>query len=151
MAIQHVRQVHDNGCFIACMAMLTGKTYKETFSLLFPNQHPDNYLFDGIVTYDVVKTATEMLQKLGCKAKKSKYKHVRSIVKKGRTHALLIIRWKDGAGYGNKDPWMCHCIVFDFETKKVLDPGNHSDVPVNLKLYAKQLDTALYVDLPKAA
>lgn len=153
MAIKHVRQVHSNGCFIACMAMLTGKTYNEVFTFLFPDQDPNDYEFKGVLTYDVAKTATDILKRFGCKSKPSKYKKINSVIKKVRKNALVIVRWRmyPDEVVSESNPSMCHCLVFDAETRKILDSGYSADSPTYVGMYANQIDTVLYVDQPKAA
>lgn len=153
MPIQHIRQIHSSGCFIACVAMLLGKSYEDAFALMYPGKSIHDYDIRGLTSTDIGKAASELLEKLGCSVKKSTYKQIKSLQKYSRKRALLIIRWRWGAPIGNQasddDPWMCHAVVFDPDTKKFLDPSG--SLPRDMKDYQKQLDSVFYVDVPKAA
>lgn len=153
MPLQHVRQIHSNGCFIACVAMLLGKSYAEAFALMYPGKDLNDWDIQGLTSTDIGKAASELLEKFGCAVKKSTYKRIKSLQKFSRKSALLIIRWRWGAptsGHVSEDdPWMCHAVVFDADTKKFLDPSGYC--PRDMKDYQKQLDSVFYVEPPRAA
>lgn len=141
MALKHVTQVHYNGCFIAALAMLIGKTYEETFKLVFPDR--DMSTSDHAVrtsdedNHDIGVAATKVLEKLGLKSKKSTYKKVKSLPRYARKNVLIIVRWSGGS--------MCHAVIFDAETKKFLDPSG----PVerhDITSYQRNLDSMYYVE-----
>jgi len=154
MALQSVAQVHENGCFVACVAMLIGKTYSETFAALYPDQDL-NDSFKGLVAVDLNQALTEVLQRFGFTVKRSTYRKLQSLQKHSRKNAILVIRWHWG---GNSEPvtednpWMCHAVVFDAETKDFLDPsfGGRAGA-YDLKSYQRQLDSILYVEPAEAA
>jgi hypothetical protein len=140
MALQHVTQDHYNGCFIAALAMILGKTYEEAFKLLFPdrNYHEgDHALRAETAGEDIGALAARALEKLGCKVKKSTYRQVRSLIRYARKDTLIILRWGGGS--------MCHAVIFDAETKKFLDPSGPIE-PGDLKRYQRNLDSMYYVE-----
>ncbi len=140
MALQLVSQVSGNGCFIAALAMLLGKTYDEAFKLVFPDKDP-NTCWDHALRAndsDIGACAAKALEKLGVKTKKSTYKKVKSLLKYARKNVLLIVRWGGGP--------MCHAVVFDAETKKFLDPSGHLANDYDLRTYQRHLDSMYYVE-----
>ncbi len=144
MPLRHVYQPHHNGCFIAALAMLLGKTYDETFKLVHPTRNPttDDHVYE-CKSKNISKEVIKALGKLSLDSKKLNYKRIKSIVKYARKNVLLIIRWGGGSA--------CHCIVFDVETKRFLDPSGQV-YEGNLRPYhQRQLDSMYYVGLPKAA
>ena len=153
MPIQHVRQVHSSGCFIACLAMLLNKTYDEAFTLVYPEMDPmKEYDAPGLKSNHIDQAATEVMEKLGFKVKRSKYKKLKSLMRYARKHALLIIRWRWGgdAASTEDNPWLCHAVVFDADSKKFLDPASYGR-EIKLSSYQKQLDSIFYVEVPAAA
>lgn len=141
MSLNHVWQNNDTGCFISCVAMLTGKSYYEALDILKPKA---NYLCHGFKTHSTSKTALRLLKKVGIKAHISNLKKFSSFKKKDK-HALFIIRWKE-------EPDQCHAIVFDHETKRFHDPYFGAALtPRQLKNLERQLDTAIVVDTLPAA
>jgi hypothetical protein len=144
MPINHVTQDHYNGCFVAALAMILGKTYPETFQLLFPDRDiisGDHALRCEGSDRDIGGLAAKALEKFGVKAKKSTYKKVKSLLRYARKNVLLIIRWHGGP--------LCHAVVFDAETKKFLDPSGPFEER-DLKSYQRNLDSMYYIE-PKAA
>jgi hypothetical protein len=143
MALRQVYQVHVNGCFIAALAMLLGKTYEEALKLVHPNARVTDCSIEDFRSNFIGDAASEVLTKQGCKVKKVSYKKLKSLLKYAKKNVLLIIRW--GGGY------ICHAVVFDVETKKFLDPSSGELLPHNLRSYQRQIDSMYYVDTPKAA
>lgn len=145
MALKHVTQAHYNGCFIAALAMLIGKTYEETYKLVYPDRDPTNsehgLWSEPQDNYDIGAAAVRVLNKLGFKSKKATYKKIKSLQKYARKNALLIVRWGGGT--------MCHAVVFDAETKKFLDPSGPVE-RYDMTSYQRNLDSMYYVE-PVAA
>ena len=136
MSLNHVWQNNDTGCFIACVSMLTGQGYYQTLVMLKPKS---NYLCHGFKTRSISKTVLRLLKRAGIKAHVSSAKKFNSF-KKINNHALFIIRWKE-------EPDQCHTIVYDFESKKFLDPHFGDKLTARqLKTLERQLDTAIIVD-----
>lgn len=140
MPLQHVTQPHYNGCAIAAFAMILGKTYEEAFKLIFPDRDPliDDHAIRA-EDQDIGACAARVLEKLGVKTKKSKYRKLKSLIKYARKNVLLIMRWGNGS--------MCHAVVFDAETKRFLDPsGPTYDLPTELRYWQRNLDSMYYIE-----
>jgi len=138
MALKHVTQAHYNGCFVAALAMILGKTYEDTFKTLFPDmdiQSGDHAL--RAEDSNIGACAVQAMQKLGVKTKVATYRRLKSLLKYARKDVLIIVRWGGGS--------MCHAVVFDAETKKFLDPSG----PVerhDLTSYQRNLDSMYYIE-----
>lgn len=136
--LRMVEQQHTNGCFIACLAMLTGKTYRQAFSLI----HPDKD-YDSIGHYEPIGLSPEesikRMEELGLGPDP---RPLRNLVNLRRT-ALIMIRWK-------YSPTLLHGIVFDASTKQLLNP-NGSIRPLSSRMHSiqSQLDTVLYFKTPE--
>jgi hypothetical protein len=131
--LRRVEQLHGNGCFIACLAMLKGITYEEAFKLI----HPDKDMA-AISYYDRIGlTPEESIQRLEQLGLGPVHRPLRQLRNLRRT-ALLLIRWEHA-------PTLLHGVVFDASTKKFLDPG-YLRKP---KTYERQLDTVLYFKAPE--
>lgn len=141
MAIRPVSQEHHSGCFIASVAMLLGKSYSEAFSLLHPGQNPRLLLEHGFRLSTPKKTAHSLLRGLGFKTHSSKYRQFTSYQKWITKNGIMIIRW-------DWDPTLCHCIVFDGETKDFIEPdGGYVITNQNtLKRLQRQLECSIIVD-----
>lgn len=140
MSLRFIHQENDTGCFVACVAMLMGKSYGEAFQLLHPGK--DSAIeTHGFLTSSIKETAHEQLQKLGFATHNSRWKKFRSFVGRGKKHALMIIRWRF-------DPTMCHCVVFDADSKDFKDPGMGVILPGSwhAKSLQRQLEHAIIID-----
>lgn len=140
MALQHVYQDHYNGCFIAALAMILGKTYEDTFKLVFPDRditNGDHALRCEGTDRDIGARAAQALEKLGVKTKKSTYRKVKSLIRYARKNVLIIVRWHGGP--------LCHAVVFDAETKRFLDPSGPVE-PYDIKTYQRNLDSMYYIE-----
>lgn len=145
MHIQHVTQGHYNGCFVAALAMILGKTYEDTFKLLFPDrdiQNGDHAL--RAEDQDIGACAARAMEKLGVKTKKSTYRKVMSLLKYSQKNVLIIVRWHGGP--------MCHAVVYDAQTKRFLDPSDPGGPSSqhDLKVYQRNLDSMYYVETKAA-
>jgi hypothetical protein len=134
MVPQRVRQDHDSGCFVACVAMLLGVTYLEAFKLVHPNRELDEYGygFAGLEGMDPVAQAFEVLEKLNLNPRLANVKEMRHL----RRTAVVIIRWK-------YTPTLMHAIVFNPADKIILDPAYER--ASEMKRYAEQMDAAIYI------
>lgn len=138
MALRHVTQSNYNGCFVAALAMILGKTYEEAYKLLFP----EGDILSGEHAFrsddsNIGAAAARVLERLGCKVKKSTYRQMKSLIKHARKNTLIIIRWGGGS--------ICHAVVFDAATKQFLDPSGPV-MPYDLKCYQRNLDSMYYVE-----
>ena len=146
--IKHVRQEHSSGCFIACVAMLLGLTYEESFRLIHPDKNPldiDRWGFPELHNPYAAFTIDQALSKLpdlGIQTKLAKSIHLDKLVKSDKT-ALIVIRWEDAIH-------AAHGLVYDGSQKRILDPSHYQDFniassPHLLKSYGRQVEKILYV------
>ena len=119
--LKFVNQIHTSGCFIACAAMLSGKTYEEVFKILHPKRSIYDISVAGLPTRRnmlaslTVPDAIAILPKLGIKAAPANFKDIMNIRKAGKD-ALMIVRW-DGSRQG-------HGFVYDSNRDWFWDPNN---------------------------
>lgn len=162
--LQYVKQEHRNGCIFACLAMLSGKSYREVIRILYPDiwvpeddlvycGQMDQYYVPNVVTKDVGNTIACLLEQLGCKVRESKTREIKRLGQRSR-NSILIIRWACDERYASEhNPWMCHAVVCDAAQKMILDPGRSCRTPLDsprLGLLQRQLDSVYFVDNPRA-
>lgn len=141
MALQPVTQKSYTGCFIACVAMLLGKTYDEAFSLMHPGKDQKVMSSHGWSADSMEEKAHELLRKLGFKTHTGKYRKFKSYRERMHKHAILIVRW-------DYDNTMCHCILFDAEAKQFIDPSGGYVITsdAEIRKLQRQLDTPIVID-----
>ena len=140
MPLQRVSQQSDTGCFIACVAMLLGKTYGQAFRLLHPGLNPADTYTHGFREMSMEETVHRLLRGLGFKTRTSKYRKFRTFTSRVNKHAIMVIRW-DFA------PTLCHCVMFDAETRQFIDPsGGYTPTKWTLKRLQEQLDCAIIIE-----
>jgi hypothetical protein len=106
--MKFVKQRGDYDCGIACLAMVTGLTYAQAKTLMFPPGHGwCNELTDH---YDIKKA----LEKAGVERGR---RFVRGPKKFSGMHKTAIV-----AASMNKTRDRWHWVVFDAERGKILDP-----------------------------
>lgn len=147
MALQHVYQVDTNGCFVAAVAMILGKTYPETRRLVFPEQHPDGYLASGLMDDPINKisitdAAIAKMKSLGMKVHLSKYEQLRSVFKYAKKNAIILLRWK-------WDLERLHAVVFDADARVLLDPADYRPRNDRIKYPTAHIESIMWVDAPK--
>lgn len=135
MPLYRVYQENDAGCFIAGVASLLGKTYAEAFRLVHPSKSYWDSFSHGIEAMSMEEAALSTLQRLGVKAHVSRLRRFDSL-RKSKKHMILIIRWA-------VQPTRCHTVVYDAESRKILDPDPD---PAPIKELENQLDFAIAVD-----
>lgn len=143
MALQHVYQADSNGCFVAAVAMILGKTYSETRRLVFPEYNVDTYLASGLTSLDITQAAMDKMKSLGIKVRLSKYKQLRSLLKFAKKHALVILRWK-------WDLERCHAVVFDADARVLLDPVDRQPRKDRTKYPGAHIESIMWVDVDKS-
>ena len=143
MPLQPVTQQSHTGCFIACVAMLTGRTYEQAFSLLRPGQDPKTTYTHGWEEMSMEQTVHRLLGGLGFRSRTSKYRKFRTFKERVNKNAIMIIRWR-------WSPTLCHCVLFDAEKKQFIDPsGGYTPSERALKDLQEQLDCAIIIeDIP---
>jgi len=146
--LHFVKQYHDSGCFIACVAMLLGKSYSEVFKKIHPGM--ETWMIDpwGYPEMDVpfaaltVADAVAKLPSLGIQAHLAPTRNLRRI-KRGNKNALIVIRWED-------DITSEHGIVFDAARKKFMNPshGDWWDIKSKKRrlYYQRQVDKIYYIE-----
>lgn len=132
MALQRVMQQHDQGCFIACVAMLNSITYNEAFRLIHPNKNTPQFLVPWWRAGLPPDKSIYRLMRLGMKPKLSKLKYLKSL----KRNALIIMRWVPN------EPIM-HGIVYDAEQNVFLDPDISGPRPI--KVYQKRVEQMYYI------
>src|SRR5271165_5496102 len=140
MALRPVLQVHDDGCLIAGIATLLGKTYLETFTLLHHGRQPFSGETHGFEGKSMSKVAMQALRRAGIKGRPARFRTFKHCLKRNQ-HVLLIIRWQ-------WQPERCHTIIFDHETKKFLDPiyGTAVEREDRLQRLEEQLDAVIVIE-----
>lgn len=133
--LNRVQQRHNNGCFIACLAILLGKTYEEAFKVVYPNRDcPLDYENPNVGLSPEV--SLEIIKKIGLKPKKSSLTRLKSL----KRTALVLLRWRDA-------PTLLHGIVFDASRQIFLDPSTPTFS--NARAYQKHLDSIYYMNVPE--
>ena len=125
MKIPHVRQNHTDGCFVACVAMLLGVSYKTAYHALFPTRQ------DGKAGIQI-ENAFYVLKKLGFKPKPSYERRI----KKLHQNSVIIIRWI-------VEPTISHAAIWNARRKKTQDPLKHYSRDV----YESQIESIFSVDI----
>lgn len=130
---------------MAAVAMLLGKDYEETFSLLHEPGKDSKDSKHGWRTNIPGATAIKLLKRVGIKSHYTTLRKFNTLRRhyNGR-HVLIIIRW-------SFSPNMCHTIVFDGDDVKFIDPS-YADEPnrFTLRNLEAQLDSVIVIDkLPK--
>lgn len=126
---KRVTQVHYDGCFIASIATITGKSYNEVFKIV----HPKGTSGYHQVMMPVEKSIAMIHEgKFGFSVKQIKIPYRMSKLKKP---TLLLIRWA-------LDPSLMHAIVWDPKSG-VIDP--QYDPPLPMSEYQYQIDIALEI------
>ena len=139
MALQPVLQEHYDGCLTAGIAILLGKSYMETFSLLrgrFPIAE-ETHGFEG---FSMKRVALQTLSRAGIKGRPVRFRTFNACRKHNKP-ALLIIRWQ-------WEPQRCHTIIYDHETKKFLDPYYGMEVVLEhrLRRLEEQVDCIISIE-----
>lgn len=136
-----VSQLSHTGCFIACLAMLLGKSYREAFKLVHPRKNMDTMYSHGFRTNFVEAKVHELLGGLGIQSHTGKYRQFKSYTDRVKKNAIMVVRWKH-------DPRSCHCIMFDAKEKRFIDPSGGYVVSSERELRSlqRQLDCPIVID-----
>lgn len=130
--LRRVQQLHDNGCFIACVATLLEISYQDAFNKLFPGKampDPNDY---GSEVGLMVEESLKLLPQIGLQLQPAKLRNVKSLRK--RT-SLIVLRWKHM-------PDLSHATVFDGNTGNFLDPAFEKP---SSRVYNSNLHTIYYI------
>lgn len=141
MALQPVAQVSHTGCFIACVAMLLKTDYRVAFGLLHPGRDMDSMSSHGFRDVDMEGVAHKLLRGLGFETHTGKYKQFRSYQERMKKNTIMIIRW-------TYSPENCHCVLFDHEAKRFIDPsgGYIVEGKYELRRLQRQLAFPIVID-----
>ncbi len=120
-----IRQYHEYGCIIACVAMLSGLTYKQAYSHIFPHKKPKK--LRGIYVRDEF---FNRLMKLGLKVRKVKP------AKSYKENALVAVVHPIYAY-----PEGFHGVVWSKDSERFLDP-----YPTPRRYMKKHLPQRSYID-----
>jgi hypothetical protein len=121
--------------------MLLGKTYAEAFQLLHPGKDPITTYPHGFRDMSMERVAHKLLRGLGFKTHTGRYKKFRSYQQHSKKHTIMIIRWAFA-------PDMCHCIMYDAEAKRFIEPdgGYAVESKYTLKSLQRQLECSIVID-----
>jgi hypothetical protein len=133
--LKKVYQEHDNGCFIACTAMLLGTSYNEAFKLIHPDKDPFNVELWSSSIGMTPEASIKRLVRLGLNPSPRPLRQLRNL----RKTALILIRWACA-------PTLMHGIVYDVVRDKFLDPCGRT---LKTRVYEKQLDSVYYFNVPQ--
>lgn len=129
--IQRVQQLHGDGCFVACVAMLLNIDYQNSYHLIFPDR---NYNFDSSEL--LPDQAEKRLSELGFCVRPVRIRDTNFL----RKVSLLMLRWE-------VKPTRGHVAIYQPENKTFLDPFYTH--PLSKQEYENQLYRVLYLDVPK--
>lgn len=133
--LHRVYQEHDNGCFIACTAMLLGCTYYEAFKLIHPDKDPFKTELWSSAVGMTPEAAIKRLVALGLNPVPRPLRQLRNL----RKTALILIRWKWA-------PTLMHGVVYDSVRDRFLDPSPSTK---KMRVYESQLDSVYYFNVPQ--
>ncbi len=130
--INHVDGNREMGCFVACVAMLLGKSYDETFKIIFPRRSPNNILGGALMP----ENAFMVLEYLGFKPRRIRIKKLKEL----NRHALIWVRW-------TVQNSLMHSVVFEASTRRFWDPNYIRPLKRRQRKNMKrQIDTVIYLD-----
>jgi len=133
--LRRVSQIHDSGCFVACVAMLLEISYEEAFVRLFPGVRmpdPNDQQASGTVG-KLIEESLALMPRVGLEPQKANLRNVKSLRK--RT-SFIVLRWK-------YEPQLSHGVVFDGTTGHFLDPCYEQ--PLNHQTYNRNLESIYYI------
>ena len=112
--IKLIKQEHVNGCLIAVIAMMAGKTYDQIFQKLYnkPASSVDNWDMRGIN----FKHYEKVIAKFGIELNETKAQVFRDLHKP----TFAVIHWRGSS--------MAHGIIYDPYNKLILDPGRYDQL-----------------------
>jgi len=131
--MKRISQRYRTDCFPTCIAMISGMSHKKALKFVHPRgkirRHPvtNRKSYYGSSLIHKVFAIAKLGYDINLHSKKP-----RSFAK-FRNPTLIQIKWKTDGSY--------HAIVWDPETKKILDPGYKKALPY--KLYRKNFHYAL--------
>lgn len=126
--MKHIRQKHFLGCGIACVAMVSGMSYKQVLDFCYPLR----WFWQRVRPIFIGATLTDMSirhREVVGHEYLNNITHTAILVVK---HTEVEKKWNwpfDGTGY--------HAVVWDPETHTVLDPGLNASEP--LRYYQERL------------
>jgi ABC-type bacteriocin/lantibiotic exporter with double-glycine peptidase domain len=133
-----VEQVHQNGCFIACLAILLECSYEEAFKLLHPRRKTmppsDLHQWHRLKVALTPEKSLQLMPKFGLRVQKANLRKVSSLRK--RT-SLILLRWRS-------DPTQMHALVFDGSTQRIIDPSPTSWI-ISMDEMQQNLDSIYHV------
>lgn len=110
----YVKQIHDRGCAIAAIAMVTGSSYQEVLGRAFPQGY--RRLKEPGRAYDLGITPHKMLKLVRSFGIKARLSYRRRVLK---TTSIMLFDWFPA--YDRVEGY--HAVVWVPRKKKVLDPG----------------------------
>lgn len=133
--IKKIYQKHRNGCTVASLAMLLNISYDEALKLLHPNRKPRQRVSGNIETIFDVFIKNKISVQI--------YNNLKTALGFDTVDIVSITDLKNPALialYTREESGKNHVVVWDPESKKILDPGRYRNLPV--KYYQKRLSFA---------
>jgi hypothetical protein len=112
--LNYIRQNHLAGCGIACIAMISGLTYKQVLKHVYPKR----WFFQPVKPFPL----GPVLWSLGITY--HEYVSKRIWINKITRPSILLVQWtKEDRGFFPFPPYDTHAVVWDPITHQILDPG----------------------------
>lgn len=127
--MRHVLQRNDDGCGVAALAMILGKTYPETLAIVHPDREPQ-----GSCSTDT-KRIYEILNEQNVKFKIT---HPKELPLFPNNDAIVYIEWRWRLPWGLRAG---HWIVWDHERERYLDPGSCWENRSGHRIYTRRNGT----------
>lgn len=110
--MRHILQRHADGCGVAALAMVLGKTYAEALEIAHPDREPR-----GSCSTD----ARDIYETLSNQNVKFKIKHPQELPFFPHNDAIVYIEWRWRLVWGVRAG---HWVVWDHKRWQYLDPGS---------------------------
>ena len=114
MNIKYVKQKHNNGCFIASLAMVTGYSYDKVFKTVYGKNKNIGKEYPGLTFEHIIR----LVDKLNVLYRVSFNKKDLNLLK---NNALIVIDYENKKKGFSYDEHSRHCVVFDSINNRILD------------------------------
>lgn len=137
--IKKIRQIHKTGCSVASLAMLLDIPYDDALKLLHPNHKPHQKVSGDLLS--IIDALNRFNSRFII------YNNLKKVfgfsdcdivsISKLKQPALILLNTL-------KDSGANHVVVWDSDSKKILDPGRKRNLPVSY--YQKRLTFAIEIE-----
>lgn len=122
--MQLIRQKHNQGCGIACIAMVMGLTYQQVLTHVQP-QHRWWKFWQTVKAFPL----GPVLQSLGAKYNEH-WGHCHWI-QQITSPSIFLIEYTDEDKADSDLPVNYHAVAWDSQTRSILDPGQKISLPTS--------------------